>query len=157
MEEGWVDMTPLATSEIAPTRRTRRISEPRGDKVLHAVLLILLSLFTLAIVYPFVYIVSASFSNPVAVSSGQMWLFPVGFSLDAYQTVLDYPEIPRGFLNSLFYSGASMLVGTVLTIAGGYALSRSDLAGRNILTFVFIITMMFSGGMIPTCYVAGHR
>ena len=88
-------MTPLATSEIAPTRRTRRISEPRGDKVLHAVLLILLSLFTLAIVYPFVYIVSASFSNPVAVSSGQMWLFPVGFSLDAYQTVLVPGNSPR--------------------------------------------------------------
>lgn len=121
--------------------------------MLNIVLIVLLCLFTLTIVYPFVYIVSASMSDPQAVSSGEMWLWPIGFSLDAYQAVLDYPDITRGFLNSLFYSGTSMLIGTAVTTAGGYALSRSDLWGRNPITFVFILTMMFSGGMIPTYLV----
>jgi putative aldouronate transport system permease protein len=131
----------------------RAIRDPRSDRVLNVVLIVLLCLFTLTIVYPFVYIVSASMSDPRAVSSGEMWLWPVGFSLDAYRAVLEYPDISRGFLNSLFYAGASMLLGTAITISGGYALSRADLWGRNAITFVFILTMMFSGGMIPSYLV----
>ncbi|GAA1300771.1 carbohydrate ABC transporter permease [Brachybacterium tyrofermentans] len=140
---------PRAAADMPP----RRIKDPRSDRVLNVILLVLLSLFTLTIVYPFVYIVSASLSDPQAVSSGEMWLWPIGFSTDAYQAVLDYPDITRGFLNSLLYSGSSMLIGTAVTISGGYALSRADLWGRNPITFVFILTMMFSGGMIPSYLV----
>ncbi|SLN02672.1 ABC transporter, permease protein [Brachybacterium faecium] len=131
----------------------RKIKEPVSDRVLNVVMIVLLLLFTTTIVYPFVYIVSASLSNPAAVSSGEMWLWPIGFSFDAYEAILDYPAIPRGFANSLLYSTAAMLVGTAITISGGYALSRSDLVGRNGLTLVFVLTMMFSGGMIPTYLV----
>lgn len=131
----------------------RRIKDPRSDRILNVVLIVLLALFTLTIVYPFVYIVSASLSDPTAVSSGEMWLWPVGFSMDAYQAVLDYPAITRGFLNSLLYSGSAMLVGTAVTVMGGYALSRADLVGRNMFTLMFVLTMMFSGGMIPTYLV----
>lgn len=143
-------MTVHATAEV---RAHRHIKDPRSDRVLNVVLIVLLLLFTLTIVYPFVYIISASLSSPTAVSSGEMWLWPVGFSLDAYQAVLDYPAITRGFLNSLLYSGTAMLIGTAATVMGGYALSRSDLVGRNAFTLVFVLTMMFSGGMIPTYLV----
>ncbi|WP_114855971.1 carbohydrate ABC transporter permease [Brachybacterium sp. YJGR34] len=142
---------PPDVRESAPPRR--RIKDPRSDRILNVVLVVLLVLFTLTIVYPFVYIVSASLSTPAAVSSGEMWLWPVGFSLDAYQAVLDYPAITRGFLNSILYSGAAMLIGTAVTVMGGYALSRADLVGRNFFTLVFVLTMMFSGGMIPTYLV----
>jgi len=146
-------MTAHAPPAPAAASAHRRIKDPRSDRVLNIVLLVLLALFTLTIVYPFVYIVSASLSSPIAVSSGEMWLWPVGFSLDAYQAVLDYPAITRGFLNSLLYSGTAMLIGTAATVMGGYALSRSDLVGRNAFTLVFVLTMMFSGGMIPTYLV----
>ena len=116
-------------------------------------MIVLLTLFTLTIVYPFVYIVSASLSTPSAVISGEMWLWPIGFSFDAYQAIFDYPAIPRGFLNSTIYAFAALLLGTAITVAGGYALSRHDLWGRNLMTFMFILTMMFSGGMIPTYLV----
>jgi len=135
------------------TPRPRPIKDPRSDRVLNVIMIIALLLFTSTIIYPFIYIISASFSNPQAVSSGEMWLWPVGFSVDAYLAVFEYPDIPRGFLNSLLYSGSAMLIGTAVTTAGGYALSRSDLVGRNFFTFVFILTMMFSGGMIPTYLV----
>ncbi|MGO2361584.1 MAG: carbohydrate ABC transporter permease, partial [Brachybacterium tyrofermentans] len=146
-------MTAHAPPAPAAESARRRIKDPRSDRVLNVVLLVLLALFTLTIVYPFVYIISASLSSPTAVSSGEMWLWPVGFSLDAYQAVLDYPAITRGFLNSLLYSGTAMLIGTAATVMGGYALSRSDLVGRNAFTLVFVLTMMFSGGMIPTYLV----
>src|SRR5699024_9728037 len=61
-----------------------------------------------------------------------------------------------GFLNSLLYSGTAMLLGTAVTTMGGYALSRSDLVGRNIFTLLFVFTMMFSGGMIPMYLVVGQ-
>jgi ABC-type glycerol-3-phosphate transport system permease component len=112
-------------------------------------MIVLLSLFVLTILYPFIYVLSASVSDPTAVNSGQMWLLPIDFSLNAYEAVFDYPAIGRGFLNSLLYSGAAMVIGMVITCTGGYALSRSDLVGRNVFTFVFVLTMMFSGGMIP--------
>ena len=85
-----------------------------------------------------------------------MWLWPVEASLAAYEALLDYPEIPRGFLNSLLYSGTAMLLGTAVTTMGGYALSRSDLVGRNVFTLLFVFTMMFSGGMIPMYLVVGR-
>lgn len=139
----------------APTAApaSRRINEPRSDRALQWLLITLLALFTVTIIYPFVYIVSASLSTPSAVTSGEMWLWPIGASLDAYKAVLDYPAIPQGFVNSIIYSGLSMLLGTAVTITGGYALSRADLMGRNVITFAFILTMMFSGGMIPTYLV----
>lgn len=145
--------TGASTRASATTARGHRIRDPRSDRVLNVILLVGLTLFTVTIIYPFVYIISASVSDPSAVSSGEMWLWPVGFSFDAYQAVLEYPAIPRGFLNSLLYSGGSMLLGTAITLTGGYALSRSDLMGRNVITFVFVLTMMFSGGMIPTYLV----
>ncbi len=146
----------VGTRTDRATRRTsagRRIKDPRSDKVLNIVMIVALLLFTTTIIYPFIYIISASVSNPTAVSSGEMWLWPIEPSLEAYRAVLDYPEIPRGFLNSLMYAGGSMLLGTFITTTGGYALSRSDLMGRNFFTLIFVFTMMFSGGMIPSYLV----
>lgn len=146
--------TDVATAPATQrSARDRRIKDPRSDKVLNVVLIVVLSLFTLTIIYPFVYIVSASLSDPVAVTSGRMWLWPVEPSFQAYRAVLEYPEIPRGFLNSVLYSAGAMLLGTFVTTTGGYALSRSDLMGRNIVTLLFVLTMMFSGGMIPSYLV----
>lgn len=144
------------STDAPPHGSPRRIKEPRGDRMLNVVLLVLLTLFALTIVYPFIFIVSASLSDPVAVSRGEMWLWPVEASLAAYEALLDYPEIPRGFLNSLLYSGTAMLLGTAVTTMGGYALSRSDLVGRNVFTLLFVFTMMFSGGMIPMYLVVGQ-
>lgn len=152
-------MTTLLTRkspDVMTESASRRIREPRADRVLNVVLLVLLALFAITIVYPFIFIVSASLSDPLAVSRGEMWLWPVDASAAAYEALLDYPEIPRGFLNSLLYSGTAMLLGTAVTTMGGYALSRSDLVGRNIFTLLFVFTMMFSGGMIPMYLVVGQ-
>lgn len=143
----------MTTFSAETSSKPRVMREPRSDRILRAVMIALLTLFTLTIIYPFVYIVSASLSTPSAVISGEMWLWPIGFSFDAYQAIFDYPAIPRGFLNSMIYASAALLLGTAITIAGGYALSRHDLWGRNLITFMFILTMMFSGGMIPTYLV----
>lgn len=143
------DVRPLQTSEITRDTKTRRIKEPRQDRAANTVFIVVLALIALSVVYPFVYIASASVSDPQAVNSGRVVLWPIGFNLDAYRTILHYPQIVRAFFNSLLYSGSVMVIGSFMCLAGGYAMSRRDLPGRNIFMVILVITMLFSGGMIP--------
>lgn len=94
--------------------------------------------------------VSASISSPAAVINGDMWLWPVGITFDGYRAVFNNPRIITGFQNSLFYTVTGTFVSVVLTILAAYPLSRRDLAGRNVIMFLFLFTMLFGGGIIPT-------
>jgi multiple sugar transport system permease protein/putative aldouronate transport system permease protein len=133
--------------------KPRRIKESTGDRLFSIVNYLLLTAFVITVLYPLVYIVSASFSDATAVVSGQVWLWPVKPTLDGYRAVFNDSEIVSGFLNSLFYTVVGTAVNVILTILAGYPLSRKDLFGRNVLTFLFVFTMLFSGGMIPTYLV----
>lgn len=137
----------------AKVQTASRITETRGDKRLNVTLLVVLGAFSVSVLYPLIYVMSASLSETSAVTSGEVWLFPIGFSTNAYTAVFESPLLLRSILNSLFYAGMVIAIGTFATMAGGYALSRRDLPGRNLLTFAFMITMLFSGGMIPTYLV----
>lgn len=112
--------------------------------------------YTLAIVaallwlYPLVYVVSASFSDPNALLNGEVVLLPKGFNLNAFKYIFQNKQILVGYGNTIFYSVVGTLYNMVLTICAAYPLSRSDLKGRNLLTVMITFTMFFGGGMIPT-------
>ena len=112
--------------------------------------------YTLAIVaallwlYPLVYVVSASFSDPNALLNGEVVLLPKGFNFNAYKYIFQNDQILVGYGNTIFYSVVGTLYNMVLTICAAYPLSRSDLKGRNLLTVMITFTMCFGGGMIPT-------
>lgn len=112
--------------------------------------------YTLAIVaallwlYPLMYVVSASFSDPNALLNGEVVLLPKGFNLNAYKYIFQNKQILVGYGNTIFYSVVGTLYNMVLTICAAYPLSRSDLKGRNLLTVMITFTMFFGGGMIPT-------
>lgn len=129
------------------------IRKSKGDLIFdiinHSVLIILL----LAVLYPLVYIVSASFSASESVVSGKVWLWPVKPTLDGYKAVFANGMIWTGFMNSLVYAVAGTFTNVMFTILAAYPLSRHDLKGRGIFTFLFVFTMMFSGGLIPTYLV----
>lgn len=108
-----------------------------------------LFLIFLAVLYPLIYVVSASFSDPVAVSSGQVWLWPVNFTTKAYMKIFEYSRIWTGYANSIFYATVGTLVNVTMTVLAAYPLSRKDLFGKNPLLFLFVFSMMFSGGLIP--------
>lgn len=110
---------------------------------------IFLTLVFLAVAYPLIYVVSASFSDPIAVSSGKVFLWPVNFTLKAYQKIFEYSRIWSGYMNSIFYAVVGTLVNVIMTILAAYPLSRKDLFGKNALMFLFVFSMMFSGGLIP--------
>ena len=126
------------------------IKPSRGDKVFYIICGIIISVLTLIVLYPLVYVVSASFSSAYAVSSGKMWLWPVDKTLVGYKYILGYKSIWIGYRNTIFYSFASTAIGIVLTLFCAFPLSRKNLRGRKFFSLVFTFTMIFSGGMIPS-------
>lgn len=117
-------------------------------------LLILNGLFltvaVLLIVVPLVYVVVASFMDPTVLLNRGLSFRISDWSLEGYRKILSNPAMLRGFGNSVFYSAAFALVTVTVSVCAGYALSDSRLAGRKIFMTLFVITMFFGGGLIPT-------
>jgi putative aldouronate transport system permease protein len=131
----------------------RRIRESFGDAVFLTIVYIVLGITLLLVLYPLIYVVSASLSSPLAVSSGQVWLFPVDFSLRGYEVALSNPSVVTGYLNSLFYTLFGTIISVVSTVLVAYPLSRPGLFGRNVIMILITFTLIFSGGLIPTYLV----
>ncbi len=100
--------------------------------------------------YPLVFVISASVSDPQALLNGDVLLFPVGFNLKAYEYIFKNNQLLVGYGNTIFYSVVGTAYNMILTIFAAYPLSRPNLKGRGFLTFMITFTMFFGGGMIPT-------
>lgn len=122
----------------------------KGDLIFYIINGMLLSFALIIVLYPLIYIVSASFSSTSAVITGRVWLFPVDFSLSGYKAVFENPHILTGYANTIFYTVFGTLLNVTLTIAAAYPLSRADFKGRNFYMMIFVFTMFFNGGIIPT-------
>jgi len=115
--------------------------------------LLVLGVFTLMVLYPLVYVISASVSEPSALTRGEVWLWPVGLNVDAYKAIWESPGLVRGFANSVAYTIAGAVIGTALTVLAGYVLARNELPFRRFLTLFLLIPTMLSAGIIPTYLV----
>ncbi|MDR3122022.1 MAG: carbohydrate ABC transporter permease [Clostridiales bacterium] len=122
----------------------------RQDQVVLTTNGILLTIFMLLVLYPFIYVVSCSFSSGSALVRGEVWLLPKNLSLEGYQLVFSYTPIWTGYRNSLFYTVAITALNIVMTIMAAYPLSRKDLVGRRGVMVFFMIPMLFSGGLVPS-------
>ena len=131
------------------TRYSSKIRLSGSDRTLVIVNGILLTLFFIVQLYPMLYVLSASFSDPTAVTSGRMILWPVNASLDGYKYILQYSEIWQGYANTIYYTVLGTMVNLVITLPAAYALSRRDMVSRGFLMVIFMFTMYFSGGLIP--------
>jgi putative aldouronate transport system permease protein len=137
-------------------KKSRPIRESATDRALLVVIYLGLTLGVLVIVLPLIYILASSFSSPQAVTAGQVFLWPVDFTLKGYRTVLADPQVLTGYANSLFYMVAGTLISTTLTICLAWPLSRKGFMGRNVIMSFLLFTMLFSGGLIPTYMVVQH-
>lgn len=114
---------------------------------------IIATILLLVVLYPLLLVVSSSLSDPSAVASGQVVLLPKGFTLDGYKAVLGAKDIMMGYANTFFYTVVGTLINLAVTLPAGYALTKQAMPGRNLVMTLFLITMYFSGGMIPTFLV----
>ncbi|MFC9708552.1 carbohydrate ABC transporter permease [Paenibacillus sp. NPDC056933] len=121
-----------------------------GNRVFDIVNYTLLSLLTLACLYPILHIVFASFSDPARlVAHKGLLLKPLGFTLDGYKLIFKDNSLLVGYRNTLIYVGLGTFVNMVMTIMGAFVLSRRDLYFKNAIMIVITITMFFGGGLIP--------
>jgi putative aldouronate transport system permease protein len=134
----------------------KKVRQSATDVAFDVVNHIFVTVCVLAVLYPLVYIVSASFSSPPSVVGGKVWLLPVKPTLIAYQTIFKYRQILVGYGNAVFYTVFGTLVGVLITFMAAYPLSRKGMPGRNLIMGLFVFTMPFSGGLIPTYLVVRY-
>lgn len=139
--------------EKVKQRRATAIQDPLIDRVFMIGVYILLITGTAVVLLPLLNILASSFSSPAAVSSGQVFIWPVDFTLRGYEVALSNPQVLTGFGNSVFYAVFGTLISVTLTIMIAYPLSRRDFWGRGPMTAFVVFTMLFSGGLIPTYLV----
>ncbi len=135
------------------TVKPAAIHETFTDNLFNIVVNTLLVAGTILVVYPLLFVIFASVSDPTAIQTGKVLLWPVKPELTAYKSILQDSRIWTGYRNTLLYTGGGTLLGVILTILGGYALSRKDLIGSAAIMKLMVFTMYFNGGLIPTYMV----
>ena len=114
---------------------------------------LLLIIALLIVLYPLYFVLIASISDANSISLGKVILLPKNIDFVGYRRILQDNRIMNGYVNSILYTVASTVIGTMTTILAGYSFSRTDLVGRKALMMVYVFTMYFSGGLIPTYLV----
>lgn len=131
------------------TKTKRKIKLSRSDKVFYAITYTIVGLLGLIVLYPMLYVVAASMSSAGALISGKVWLCPIDISFDGYKAVLKSSDVWLGYANTIFYTVVGTIINVAITLMCAYPLSRKELFGRNVITFLFSFTMLFGGGLIP--------
>lgn len=124
----------------------------RSEIIFKVLAYVLLTIFAIACLYPFIYLVSASISSVDAMDRGAVYLWPVGFQIKAYQKVFSDSLFWLAYCNTLFYTMYGTLVSMLVGITGAYALSKPRLMFGRGFNFLLTFTMWFSAGLIPTYY-----
>lgn len=122
----------------------------RNDIIFQWMIYIIAFLIAAVTIYPLIYVLSASVSEPVGILNGDVWLTPVNFTLKAYDRVFKSANIQTGYANTVFYAVVGTAMNLLMTIAAAYPLSLRDMKGRTFVTVMITFTMFFSGGMIPS-------
>lgn len=128
----------------------QKIRKTGSERITNIIINVVLILVAICCLYPLWFTIIASVSDPDAIGRGEVFLWPRGFNLDAYTSLLKDSSIWIGYRNSIFYLFAGALSMLLVTLPCAYALSRKELKGKKFLNLFFLITMYFGGGMIPT-------
>ena len=127
----------------------------KGDIIFEIVNCIFLGIISCIILYPLIYVVSASISDPMSVTAGEMILWPVDMTLENYGEVFKNDNIMRGYRNSLIIMFGGTTLNIVMTILAAFPMTRKDLWGRNVIMKLMTFCMFFGGGLIPTYLMVG--
>ena len=120
------------------------------ENIIFDTVVLLLVILVLAVcLVPFMYVLSASFSGPKPLTNGEVFLFPKDFTFNAYIKILQYPNFLHAYGNTILYTVAGTALCLVMTILMAFPLAHSKLKGHTFVMKLVIITMFFSGGLIP--------
>jgi len=140
-------MNKASVKTLPPKGKT--IKDTTADKIFMTILYVMLAVVLVIVVYPLLFVVLASVSDSRFVNSGDLLLWPKGFTLMGYELAFRDTRIFTGYANTILYTVAGALLATFTNILAGYALSRKDLPGRGLVMAAFVFVMYFGGGLIP--------
>lgn len=130
-------------------KKKRKLKMSVQDRTFMLCTYLLLSIVFILTLYPMIFVLSASFSDPKMVGAGKLFLWPVGITVEGYKLLLKMRDVWTGYANTFFYTIVGTMLNLIVTIPAAYALSRKDMKGRGFLMGIFVVTMYFSGGLIP--------
>lgn len=133
-----------------------KIRKKPGDILFECVNALIMLFVLVCTLYPFWYVLVGSVSSVGHLIKNGFVLWPDGLNWDAYQQVFRNDLVPTAYRNTLFVTLAGTAISMVLTILGAYVLTIKKLPGRTAITFFFIFTMLFSGGLVPTYLVVSE-
>lgn len=133
--------------------KKHKIKLSTEDKVFTLVTYIILSLLIVVMIYPFIYVISTSISDPGRIMRGEVWLLPKGFDTTAYKQMIEHPLFLTAYGNTILYAVAGTLLTLFFTALTAYPLSRGKFRTKGFISKFYLVTMFFGGGMIPT-YIA---
>ena len=127
-----------------------------GSRIFDIANYLIVTLVALTTIFPFVYIIGASFATEYEIATRPMFIIPQNVSTAAYEYIFSSNKILRGFGNSIFITVCGTAINLFFTVTMAYALSKTRLRGRNFFLNMVIISMFFSGGMIPGYIVVAN-
>lgn len=130
-----------------------KVKKSYADKIFDVINVAIMIILLIIFAWPLWFVVIASFSNPNEVWNGNVIIYPKGFTLAAYEAVLEYKSIWIGYRNTIFYTVVGTLINLIMTVCAAYPLSRKDFVARNFFMIMFMLTMYFGGGLIPSYLV----
>ncbi len=131
-------------------RRKMKMKSGLSDRIYNICVMIIALSALLLVLYPMYFIVIASFSSSTLVNQGQVILLPKGINFYGYQKILERFEIWRGYRNTIFYTVGGTLLNLAVTLPAAYVLAQSRFRARRFIMTLFVITMYFGGGLVPT-------
>lgn len=127
-----------------------KIKRSPGDQLVQVFIYLFVGLFALVTLLPFVYIVAGSFATERELTERAFFLFPRTISMNAYQYIFKSGDAIHGLMNSLIVTFVGVLINMFFSCTLAYPLSRPYFKGRLLFTNMVIITMLFTGGMVPS-------
>lgn len=121
-----------------------------SDRAFDIALAVICGLIFISVLYPLYFVVLASFSDPIQVAGGKVWLWTNKPTLEGYKKVFEYEKLWVGYRNTIVYALVGVAAHLFVTIPAAYALSRKDAMLRGPIMMLFTITMFFGGGIVPT-------
>lgn len=122
----------------------------KGEKIFHGIIVVIMILFCVSILIPFLNILATSFSSLGPISAGEVTIYPKEFSTDAYKYLLSDNQFFKSFLISVSITVIGTISSLIVTTMCAYPLSKPKLKYRRKIQYYFVFTMMFGGGLVPT-------
>ncbi len=130
-----------------------KIKKSPSDRIFNGVTYVVMTFVLIVTLYPFWYVAVGSVSSMAHLIKNGFVFWPDGLHLEAYEQVFRNDLVPVAYRNTLIVTVCGTGLSMLLTILGGFVLSLKKLPGRTPLTFFFVFTMMFGGGLVPTFLV----